>query len=738
VYPKVTGTVSLGLISAFLVAEFWRSHSRPAPAPLQDVKLNIPTKKANLSAGVRWEAPIGDDPITSWADDIVGRTAIVELLADHALRLRTPVVALHGGLGDGKSSVLNLLRNAVEGQAIVVSFSAWLPGSETTLAADLFKDIATECRKLVNVPQLRKRALAFARTVSGSVSYLGGLKELIPAQSQRDEILELHDALWRVPMPILVLLDEIDRMQGDELVVLLKILRGVSSFPNVTFVCAFSEEEIRKEIQKQTRFSYDYLEKFFPVSVNLSPPPVEMIGKCLRIQLKQRLSEQRWFRTDEDCNKFDLLLEDVWTDTLQNICTNLRKAGLLVNDVAAAGRPIAGEVNALDLVLIEAIRRFCPSVYWVVRSGAEYLTDARNNQFFSEEKDTQAFITKLNGAIDPLPESGAVRAILCLLFPKYATTRDRMASIVSNSRRRNNENSVHDEKRICNADYFQIYFRAAVPEELFSNSELERVLADISEANTEEGVRIAFKTGLDSIPTQHPKRGDFLWKLSRASERLSATEAERLAYAAAAHASDYRYDRMNVGEAAYALNIVFIAAQKVSTSHPQRVLEGAMACASDDTFAVRILEYTEDRTRNKILTDFSNIEVAAIKRVFVERMRKRYADSDIKTVNITHGDWYAFRRWVENSDDDRKIEQEFWRKYIGFSRKRLAQAIKFIYPGDGFWSEDPTPLVDGLFPLSEITRLLNELIEVEELDDGEAKGLARMKDLMEGKYPRSP
>jgi hypothetical protein len=56
----------------------------------------------------------------------------VELLSDHALRQRTPAVALHGGLRDGKSSVLNLLKQAVEGQAIVVSFNAWLPGSEAT------------------------------------------------------------------------------------------------------------------------------------------------------------------------------------------------------------------------------------------------------------------------------------------------------------------------------------------------------------------------------------------------------------------------------------------------------------------------------------------------------------------------------------------------------------------------------------------------------------------------------
>jgi hypothetical protein len=395
------------------------------------------------------------------------------------------------------------------------------------------------------------------------------------------------------------------------------------------------------------------------------------------------------------------------------------------------------EVNT-HLILIEAIRRFYPSVYQLVRAGGEHLTDMSMNEFFSEQKNTEAFFTKLNSEIDALPESDAVRVMLCLLFPEYAAVSDRMASIVSNSRRPTNKNAVEHEKRICGADYFQIYFRAGVPEELFSNAELERVLLNVSEAETDEGVRTAFKTELDSIPPQHPKRGDFLWKVSRGSERLSATAAERLAYAVAAHSSDYQYDRMNVGEAAFALNIVFIAAQKVSTSHAQRVLEGAMAYASDDTFAERILNHTEDRTKNKILTDFSSIDVAAIKRAFIQRMRMRYPASHAPTEILTQSDWYAFRRWVENSDDDRKMEQEFWRKYIGLSRKRLAKAINFIYPGDCFWREDPTAIVDMLFPLAEITQLLCEVIEGEGLDDVETRGLARMKDLLAGKYPSSP
>jgi hypothetical protein len=127
-------------------------------------------------------------------------------------------------------------------------------------------------------------------------------------------------------------------MQKEELLVLLKILRGAPTLPNVTFVCAFSEEEVEKIAGKST----EYLEKFFPVSVNLSPPPPEMVGRCWQIELRQRLGEQKWFRDNQDEANFTNQLAELWTDTLQRVCTNLRKAGLLLNDIVAASGSIAG------------------------------------------------------------------------------------------------------------------------------------------------------------------------------------------------------------------------------------------------------------------------------------------------------------------------------------------------------------------------------------------------------------
>jgi KAP family P-loop domain len=137
-------------VAAVLITEYW--HWVRPRLSLGELKLNVPVTKSTVSAEQQWEARTADDPISEWEDDIVGRTAVVKLLAEHALRQRTPIVALRGGLGDGKSSVLNLLRRAVEDQAIVVSFNAWLPGSHATLAPDLFSDIAAECKKRFSVP----------------------------------------------------------------------------------------------------------------------------------------------------------------------------------------------------------------------------------------------------------------------------------------------------------------------------------------------------------------------------------------------------------------------------------------------------------------------------------------------------------------------------------------------------------------------------------------------------------
>jgi hypothetical protein len=732
--PLIAAFTLFSTLAILIWLEFWRRTAKPATVTRDELRLQFRPDKASEAI---WEAREGDDSISDFAQDIIGRTAIVEQLALRALTLRTPIVALHGGLGDGKTSVLNLLRIAIEPYAIVVSFSAWLPGSEATLAQDLFRDIATECRKYVSVSILQKQTRAFARMVSGSVNFLGGIKEFVPAQSQREEIQELHDAISRVPKRVVVLLDEIDRMQKEELMVLLKILRGAASIPNVTFICAFSEADVQTQLDRDIAHSSGYLEKFFPVSINVSPPDPALIGRCFRVELERRLASQKWFSSDGEAKQFAKMLESAWNDSLTEICTNLRKAGLLINDLSVAAEPIAREVNLIDLVLIETLRRFAPSVYSLVSKNAESLTEGGSNSFFDREKSKTDFFRQLDGEIATCATPNPVTVILCWLFPIYARseTNAQRARFMAGARRSDEQGNAGIERRIMEREYFPIYFRAAVPEDMASQAEMDKLLTGLKSAKTEGAMGSVFGTMLSSESPGSPKRADLLWKLARRAQELDPATTEHLAYVAAQHAANYQYDiGPFLGEARYALNIVFVAAQELAKSDPQRVLETAMARASDDRFAAQLLRLVQSPDRNKILTDFSRVDATKLETVFVRRMQSLYGGvASEPGSELEHADWWAFERWAEYSQADRLAEHEFWRRFIGRSRKRLAQASDFLYPGNVYWENDPTPIVDGLFPLGEIKELLASLDTTEELSDSEKAALARLEELLDGK-----
>ena len=132
-----------------------------------------------------------DTPIRDWKEDRLDRKDLVQQLPTLIIDRHPPILALDGKLGDGKTSVLNLLDIEIRADVIVFRFNAWLPGSESSLAQDLFAGLAAECRKYVFIPSLKKVALQFARTVSGSVTTLGWMREVVPAYSQQDHIKDL-------------------------------------------------------------------------------------------------------------------------------------------------------------------------------------------------------------------------------------------------------------------------------------------------------------------------------------------------------------------------------------------------------------------------------------------------------------------------------------------------------------------------------------------------------------------
>ena len=169
-----------------------------------------------------------DDPLDDEGGDAFGRARLADTLKSRITAGDVTVVSLTGGYGEGKSTVLRFLErklNAAEPTPIVVRFNAWLPEDGATLTASFLKALESAIGQRYILPRLSARTRDVLQVFLSSVPHApSNVEKLIPNRSQSDDLGAFSRALARLPVPIVVLVDEIDRLNRGELDALFKLL----------------------------------------------------------------------------------------------------------------------------------------------------------------------------------------------------------------------------------------------------------------------------------------------------------------------------------------------------------------------------------------------------------------------------------------------------------------------------------------------------------------------------------
>src|SRR5262249_495968 len=200
------------------------------------------------------------------------------------------------------------LREHLDDKAIVVLFSTWLPGSQETFTSYLLSDIANECQKHYEVPGLRKSAKRFARALGQNVALFRTYFDSLPEATQRDDIAGLREAVERLPKRVIVLLDELDRMEKEELITLLKVIRGISHLPTLSFVCAGDFKTIVETVKgNYNEESRAYFEKFFFDVIDIPQLDAAALKKAGIERLIATFNRRKWFEEPTNEERFRIL-----------------------------------------------------------------------------------------------------------------------------------------------------------------------------------------------------------------------------------------------------------------------------------------------------------------------------------------------------------------------------------------------------------------------------------------------
>lgn len=188
------------------------------------------------------------------------------------------VIGINSIWGAGKTSFLKRLEYKLdfcrqEGQFRPISFwfNAWQHQDEKSIINNFFSQLKKELGKFSGeaensidnylkemVALVDNKYLNFLNSLAGKFFY--------SSETGEDFYNDINKIIEKTNRKIIVFVDDIDRLNKNEILEVLRILRNIADFKNVIFICAFD----REYVVKQSQIENNYLDKIFNLEISLS------------------------------------------------------------------------------------------------------------------------------------------------------------------------------------------------------------------------------------------------------------------------------------------------------------------------------------------------------------------------------------------------------------------------------------------------------------------------------------
>lgn len=370
----------------------------------------------------------GDSPVEALADDSLGRQALAVTVAEEIRTLdasRGFVLALTGPWGSGKTSLLNLVKLSLadEPPLRVVDFNPWMFAGTDQLVDAFFRELAAQLRgggRLLDsiAADLDKYAAYLAplalvpylgKVVTAAKDAAGALRQHGSVVRQRDVLI---DGLRQLDRPVVVVVDDIDRLERVDIRDVFKLVRLTGNFPNVVYVLAFDRVRVEQALSESGPDGRAYLEKIVQLVVDIPATPTAQLTRHLIAAVgasvpRTRLDHDRW--------------NDVLTSVVTPLVSTIRDVARYAASVRPTLRSVGEDVDVVDTLALEAVRLFLPDTFRAIVSAQQALTVLQP----ADANATDRTRRLLESVLDTAPaHEDAVRALVTHLFPGAAAVLD--------------------------------------------------------------------------------------------------------------------------------------------------------------------------------------------------------------------------------------------------------------------------------------------------------------------------
>lgn len=427
-----------------------------------------------------------DKPVEIEKEDKFQRYPFSKRIAQTIINRQTNdclVIGINGKWGEGKSSVLHFIEREIEIENTIkrIHLNPWRYNNEEQLLENFLYKISESIGQKINK---HKKVVGEFVSKYGKfdlfgfdIENIGKSLALIDLESLKGRI---NQYLLENSCKIVVFIDDIDRLDKNEIYALFKLLKLTADFSNTTYLLSFDKDMVASAIGEQfgkgnKEAGENFLEKIIQVSLNIPKAQTNALRKYTLDLINNIINLNALNIPKDDLNEFLYYFDTIIITKI----SSPRTAVIYANSLSFIMPLLYGEVNMRDLMILEAIKLFYPKHYHFIKDYPSYFLSNRNSSKISITRKQQLNLDDLKIYYEKLSENHTIieqkglNDLIALLFPALTSVN------------LYDENWIRKQK-ICTTQYFERYFSYTVLEGEISDVILNKFIDELEQISEDD------------------------------------------------------------------------------------------------------------------------------------------------------------------------------------------------------------------------------------------------------------
>lgn len=449
---------------------------------------------------------------------------------------------------------------------------------------------------------------------------------------------DLARELRRAKSPVIYIVDDIDRLTKDEIRTLFRLVKANADLPNFIFLLLFDRDIVEKCLTDDgAGDGKQFLEKIVQVGLDIPAIRKEDVrnyftSECLSLGISptftQNLRSELVHLYDSDLTGY---LRDIRDVNLLVSSLRFQRKIFLKNNVL--------EVNLFDLIRLETLRVFEPTVYRQVKASKELLVRVPFHHFTRlPEEEKQSFRQRYNALFEKASSKNDAEELLGRLFPLIkAYQNQNQASLNIDDGR------WFVERRVASYNLFDLYFVHTMTESSITAHHIQDLVKSSDQGPN--GITLTLR----AISREADLAKESIWLHSLnfhfAKNPLALVEG----VTEFADSLDFREEsQYKISQALAAWLFGFI--EQVGNKNNIRQILARLRNMRNAEFAAYLSHplshYYSSFVGGRLRVP--RLQEALLRHLAATRSREVATAFEIKK----HGCWYSLRRWAEIEGDD--------------------------------------------------------------------------------------